>query len=142
MAELDRGILRVQEAGLPQLVAEGVAAGRLRFTTSYDEAVPAAEFVFLAVDTPQSLGGASDLRNLRAAASSVAASLNGHGPIVVNKSTSPIGTGDMLETILWRETPEGHEPPMVVSNPEFLQQGRAVQDFFAPNPHRRRGRVA
>jgi UDPglucose 6-dehydrogenase len=133
VADLGRGIVRVQEEGLPQLVAEGVAADRLRFTVSYEEAIPDAEFIFLAVDTPQTLGGASDLRNLRSAAQSVAASLNGHGPIVVNKSTSPIGTGDMLESLLWRETPEGHAPPAVVSNPEFLQQGRAVKDFFGPN---------
>lgn len=133
VGELDRGILRVQEEGLPQLVAEGVAAERLDFTTDYEQAIPDAEFIFLAVDTPQTLGGASDLRNLRAAAHSVAASLNGVGPIVVNKSTSPIGTGDMLETILWRETREGHTPPIIVSNPEFLQQGRAVRDFFEPS---------
>lgn len=130
--ELGHGVLRVHEDGLPQLIAEGVAADRLRFTTSYEEAIPEAEFIFLAVDTPQSLGGASDLRNLRAAASSLAASLNGHRPIVVNKSTAPIGTGDMLETILWRETREGHARPVIVSNPEFLQQGRAVHDFFEP----------
>ncbi len=130
--ELKRGVLRVQEDGLPQLIAEGVAAERLRFTTAYEEAIPEAEFIFLAVDTPQTLGGASDLRNLRAAAHSVAVSLNGHGPIVVNKSTSPIGTGDMLETILWRETRDGHVPPVIVANPEFLQQGRAVRDFFEP----------
>lgn len=132
VAELGRGILRVQEDGLPQLMADGVAAGRLRFTTSYEEAIPEVEFIFLAVDTPQTLGGASDLRNLRAAAHSVATSLNGYAPIVVNKSTSPIGTGDMLETILWRETRDGHKPPTIVANPEFLQQGRAVRDFFAP----------
>jgi UDPglucose 6-dehydrogenase len=132
VAELRRGILPVQEEGLPQLTAEGVAAGRLRFTSSYEEAIPEAEFIFLAVDTPQTLGGASDLRNLRAAARSVAASLNGYAPIVVNKSTSPIGTGDMLEELVRREMGEGHALPIVVANPEFLQQGRAVQDFFEP----------
>jgi UDPglucose 6-dehydrogenase len=132
IAELGRGVLRVHEEGLPQLMAEGVASGRLRFTSSYEEAIPEAEFIFLAVDTPQTLGGASDLRNLRAAARSVAASLNGYAPIVVNKSTSPIGTGDMLEDLLRRETAEGHALPTIVANPEFLQQGRAVRDFFEP----------
>jgi UDPglucose 6-dehydrogenase len=132
VADLDRGVLRVQEDGLPQLISEGVAAGWLRFTTAYEQAIPDAEFIFLAVDTPQTLGGASDLRNLRAAAQSVAVSLNGTGPVVVNKSTSPIGTGDMLETIFSRVTTEGHARPIVVSNPEFLQQGRAVHDFFEP----------
>ena len=104
----------------------------MRFTTSYEEAIPEADFVFLAVDTPQTLGGASDLHNLRAAATSLARSLNGRAPIVVNKSTAPIGTGDMLEGILEREAPDGRLTPAVVSNPEFLQQGRAVRDFFEP----------
>lgn len=131
--ELGRGVLRVQEEGLPQLVAEGVVAERLHFTTTFEEAIPEAEFIFLAVDTPQTLGGASDLRNLRAAAHSVALSLNGTGPVVVNKSTSPIGTGDMLETIMGRGIMNGHTKAIVVSNPEFLQQGRAVRDFFEPN---------
>ena len=131
--ELGRGILRVQEDGLPQLIAEGVASERLMFTTDYERAIPDAEFIFLAVDTPQTLGGASDLRNLRAAANSVALSLNGTGPVVVNKSTSPIGTGDMLETVFRRVTSEGHGQAIVVSNPEFLQQGRAVRDFFEPS---------
>jgi UDPglucose 6-dehydrogenase len=132
VAELEQGRLRIQEEGLPRLIAEGVAAGRLRFTTDYDQAIPEAEFIFLAVDTPQTLGGASDLRNLRAAAGSVAASLNGSGPIVVNKSTAPVGTGDMLEMILWREVRDDHPAPRIVANPEFLQQGRAVRDFFEP----------
>jgi UDPglucose 6-dehydrogenase len=129
---LGRGVIRIHEDGLPRLIAGNVAAGRLRFSTSYPESLKDAEFIFLAVDTPQTLSGASDLRNLRAAARSVAVSLNGHAPIVVNKSTSPIGTGDILEAILWRETGNGHKPPVIVANPEFLQQGRAVRDFFEP----------
>ena len=132
IGELKRGIFRVRELGLPALVAQGRAARRLAFTTSYDHGIPEAEFIFLTVDTPSTLGGASDLRNLRAAASSVAGSLNGRGPIVVNKSTSPIGTGDLLETILWREARHRDPAPAIVSNPEFLQQGTAVRDFFEP----------
>ena len=130
---LRRGLLRVQEQGLPPLIAEGVASGRLSFTVSYDEAVPEAEFIFLAVDTPPAPGGAADLRNLRSAATSVAASLNGMGPIVVNKSTAPIGTGDQLESLLWRTVRDGVARPRIVSNPEFLRQGRAVRDFFEPD---------
>jgi UDPglucose 6-dehydrogenase len=133
VAELDRGIFRVQETGLPQLIASARDSGRLRFTTDYDDAIAHAQFIFLAVDTPQTLGGAADLRSLRAAALSIAASLNGTAPIVVNKSTAPIGTGDMLEALLWRERSPVHPGPRVVSNPEFLQQGRAVQDFFEPD---------
>ena len=100
VAELCAGILRIQEPGLADLVAEGVASGRLLFTTSYAYAVPQADVIFLAVDTPQTLAGAADLRNIRAATRSIAASLNGSTPIIANKSTSPIGTGETIEEIL------------------------------------------
>jgi UDPglucose 6-dehydrogenase len=133
VAELRSGFLRFQETGLDELVDSGRTSGRLRFTTDYDDAIAHAEFVFLAVDTPSSLGGAADLRNLRAAAISLAGSLNGMDPIVVNKCTAPIGTGDMIEAILRRETVGDRALPRVVSNPEFLQQGTAVRDFFEPD---------
>ena len=110
-----------------------MASGRLVFTTSYEEAIPDAEFIFLAVDTPQTLAGAADLRNIRAATRSIAASLNGSTPIIVNKSTSPIGTGETIEEILASALEERHSRPRIVSNPEFLRQGRAVEDFFNPD---------
>jgi UDPglucose 6-dehydrogenase len=130
--ELERGDLRVQERDLPELITEARESGRLSFTTAYSAALSDAEFVFLAVDTPATPAGAPDLRNLRAAAGSVASSLNGHAPIVVNKSTAPVGTGDLLEQLI-AERCNGRGPVAVVANPEFLRQGRAVHDFLRPD---------
>jgi len=133
VAELSAGAIRIREPGLAELVSEGLASRRLRFTTNYDDAVPEAEVIFLAVDTPQTMAGAADLRNIRAATRSIAASLNGSTPIIANKSTSPIGTGETIEEILANALEERHKRPRIVSNPEFLRQGRAVEDFFNPD---------
>jgi UDPglucose 6-dehydrogenase len=122
----------IRERGLPELVRSGLSSGRLTFTTSYDYAVPNAEFIFLAVDTPATLAGAADLRNIRSATHSIAGALNGHSPIIVNKSTSPIGTGETIEGLLDEALADRQVAPRIVSNPEFLQQGRAVDDFFHP----------
>lgn len=132
-AMLAAGNVPFHEAGLPELVEDGIASGRLRFTTSYADAVPGAEFIFLTVDTPGTLAGAADLRNIRSAARDIALSLNGTSPIIVNKSTSPIGTGDTIEGILRRDLTEAHQRPRIVSNPEFLREGFAVYDFFHPD---------
>ena len=132
VATLSEGALPFHEVGLPELVQEGIASGRLRFTTSYGDAVPSAEFIFLTVDTPGAPDGAADLRNIRSAARDIAMSLNGTAPIIVNKSTSPIGTGDTIEDILRRDLTEAHKRPRIVSNPEFLRQGFGVHDFFNP----------
>ena len=130
---LSAGDVPFHEQGLPELVREGLDSGRLTFTTSYEQAVPHAEFIFLAVDTPATPVGAADLRNIRAAAHSIATSLNGTNPIIVNKSTSPIGTGETIEGILRRNIAAARHVPRIVSNPEFLRQGHAVYDFFNPD---------
>lgn len=130
---LSDGDLPFHEEGLSDLVRDGVSSGRLRFTTSYADAVPEAEFIFLAVDTPATPAGAADLRNIRAAAHSIATSLNGTNPIIVNKSTSPIGTGETIDGIIRRTLIAARRSPRIVSNPEFLRQGRAVFDFFNPD---------
>ncbi len=122
-----------EEPGLVELVSEGLDGGRLSFTTSYAEAIPDAEFVLLAVDTPASPSGAADLRNIRAATRSIAANLNHHSPIIINKSTSPIGTGETIETVLRLGLAGRPIRPRIVSNPEFLRQGRAVHDFLHPD---------
>jgi UDPglucose 6-dehydrogenase len=133
IASLGAGEVHIHEPGLPELVACGLGNGLLSFTTSYDEAIPAADFIFLAVDTPPTVGGAADLRNMRAAMRSIALSLNGRAPIIVNKSTSPIGTGETIEGILQDALGGRQKHPRIVSNPEFLRQSRAVQDFFHPD---------
>lgn len=133
VGRLCRGDVPNREPGLEELLQKGIESGRLLFTTSYDCAIPDADFVFLAVDTPSTMAGAADLRNIRGAIRSIAGSMNGHRPIVVNKSTSPIGTGETIEGIL-RQLFEPHRAaPAIVANPEFLRQGRAVHDFFNPD---------
>jgi UDPglucose 6-dehydrogenase len=131
--ELVRGEVPFHEDGLADLVQEGLDSGHLAFTTSYDEAVPTADFIFLAVDTPSTLAGAADLRNIRSATRSIAGALNGTSPVVVNKSTSPIGTGETIEGLLRAILLEHDLRPRIVSNPEFLRQGHAVEDFFRPD---------
>lgn len=130
---LSRGVPSFYEEGLEELMAEGVASGRLSFTTSYDVAVPRASFVFLAVDTPPGQSGAPDLTNLRAAAGSIGRALRGSHPIVVVKSTVPVGTGALIEDILHSSNGRTPLQTRVVANPEFLRQGRAVHDFFHPD---------
>jgi UDPglucose 6-dehydrogenase len=116
------------EPGLDDLLAEGLAAGRLRFYDSYPAEIDA-EIVFVAVNTPGSQEGAADLRAVRDAVSAAAQRLR-PGAIIVNKSTVPIGTGDLVEGMARRA---GGRDVAVVSNPEFLREGSAVADFMSPD---------
>lgn len=116
------------EPGLDELLAKGIAAGRLHFRDSYPDSLDA-EIVFIAVNTPGSQEGAADLRAVRDAVTSVAARLRS-GSVIVNKSTVPIGTGDIVEGMARRA---GHQDICVVSNPEFLREGSAVSDFMNPD---------
>ncbi len=126
-----QGRIPIFEPGLDQLVATNVEAGRLRFTTDLKEAVKDAEVVFIAVGTPSRRGdGHADLSYVYAAAAEIAGAVTGP-TIVVTKSTVPVGTGDEVERIL-RET----RPDIdfhVVSNPEFLREGAAIDDFKRPD---------
>jgi UDPglucose 6-dehydrogenase len=133
VSRLSAGDVPIHEPDLPELVQRGLASGRLQFTTEYGYAIPEADFIFLAVDTPSTQGGAADLRNIRSATASIAGSLNGRTPVIVNKSTSPIGTGETIDGILRRAMADRQRAPRIVSNPEFLRQGRAVYDFFNPD---------
>ena len=125
----------VQEAGFEELLGEGLASGRLLFTASFAEGLAEAEVVFLCVSTPPTVTGAADLRHVRAAVRDIAQALNGQQdpPIVVNKSTAPIGTGETIESIFIRYFEPSHTRPAIVSNPEFLRESSAVADFFAPD---------
>jgi len=118
------------EPGLNELVERNATAGRLRFTTAYEDAVPGAEYAIIAVSTPEGEGGEADLSYVEAAATSIANSMD--GPlVVVNKSTVPPLTGDMVSGV-FRERNAGHDVA-VVSNPEFLREGSAIQDFMKPD---------
>jgi UDPglucose 6-dehydrogenase len=131
VALLRGGDLPIFEAGLADLVRKHQRGGALTFTASYDDGIPLADFVFIAVSTPSTPDGAADLRAVRAAVRSIATSAGDRRPIVVNKSTVPVGTSDTVDQIL--ATNNGCKPFHVVSNPEFLREGTAVHDFFHPD---------
>jgi UDPglucose 6-dehydrogenase len=126
---LRAGIVPFHEPGLPELLARVADAGRIRFTTSYDAAVPGAEFVFIAVNTPAGAEGQADLMAVRAAVRDLARVMS-PGTVIINKSTVPIGTGDLVSSLAARHTAV---PYSVVSNPEFLREGSAVADCRRPD---------
>ena len=128
VAALRQGRSPIFEPGLEALLARGVERGLLTFTDSYPDRL-CAEIVFIAVNTPGSQEGAADLRAVRDAVASVASRL-GPGAIIVNKSTVPIGTGDLVAGMARRS---GACDVAVVSNPEFLREGSAVTDFMKPD---------
>ncbi len=127
---LKKGRMPIYEPGLEELVARNIAAGRLSFTTSYEEALRDAEFVFIAVGTPSGVEGEADMNYVRSAAESIAEAMV--APlIIVNKSTVPVGTGDWVADII-RSNQKVSIPFSVVSNPEFLREGAAIGDFMNP----------
>ena len=128
---LKEGVIPIFEPGLDDLVIRNQAASRLTFTTSYAEAIPGADFVFIAVDTPPGPAGEADLSSVEAAAAMIAGELEGR-TIVVDKSTVPVGTGDLVAELIAQH--RGNEIEFhVVSNPEFLREGSAVSDFLNPD---------
>ncbi|MGQ9709736.1 MAG: UDP-glucose dehydrogenase family protein [Anaerolineae bacterium] len=127
---LKQGIMPFYEPGLEELVERNVRAGRLFFTTAYAEAIRDAEFVFIAVGTPEGVDGEADLRYVRAAAEAIADVMD-HPLIIVNKSTVPVGTGDWVADII-RARRGDSVPFSVVSCPEFLREGSAINDFMNP----------
>jgi UDPglucose 6-dehydrogenase len=136
---LTRGEIPIFEPGLDHLVASNVAAGRLSFTTDLNAAVKGAEAVFIAVGTPSRRGdGHADLSYVFTAATEIAEALArgagdrpGDRTLVVTKSTVPVGTGRKVERILKNALPHGRFD--VASNPEFLREGSAIQDFMRPD---------
>jgi UDPglucose 6-dehydrogenase len=123
---LNKGILPIVETGLEALVAEGVEAGLLTFTTDVVSAVKDAEVVFLCVPTPEGADGSADLSYIQTAARTLSPLLQS-GAVVVNKSTVPVGSTKVVERELKRPDIS------VVSNPEFLREGSAIQDFLHPD---------
>lgn len=128
---LNKGEIPIFEPGLDDLVTSNVKAGRLTFTTDLTEAVKGADAVFIAVGTPTRRGdGHADLSYVYGAAREIAAAMNGY-TVVVNKSTVPVGTGDEVERIIRAARPDADFD--VVSNPEFLREGSAINDFMRPD---------
>jgi UDPglucose 6-dehydrogenase len=121
----------IYEPGLEELQERNMRAGRLRFTENYTEAMADAELIFITVGTPMGADGAADLSQVKAAARSIGQHLT-RPAVIIDKSTVPVGTGDMVSSIIAEHArPEARFA--VVSNPEFLREGSAVSDFFKPD---------
>jgi UDPglucose 6-dehydrogenase len=131
IAMLKRGESPIYEPGLSEMIVRNMKAGRLHFTTSYEEALKDAEFIFICVGTPSGVDGEADLQYVRMAAESVARAMT-HPLIVINKSTVPVGTGDWVADIIRRSQPEPIDFS-VVSCPEFTREGSAIYDFMNPD---------
>ena len=131
---LKKGIIPIYEPGLDELVKDNQQAGRIKFTTDIQEAVSHGVFQFIAVGTPPDEDGAADLQYVLAVAKSIAAYMDGYR-IIVDKSTVPVGTADKVkETILQVQAKRGVAIDFdVVSNPEFLKEGAAINDFMKPD---------
>jgi len=128
---LRQGRIPIFEPGLDVLVSENSKAGRLTFTTDLAGSVAGAEVVFIAVGTPSRRGdGHADLSYVHAAAAEIARAVSGH-TVIVTKSTVPVGTGDEVERIIRETNPQADVS--VVSNPEFLREGAAIDDFKRPD---------
>jgi UDPglucose 6-dehydrogenase len=123
---LCRGEVSILEPGLPELVADGLASGRLRFVTDTAAAIRDAEIVYLCLPTPMGVGGVADLSAVENVAAQIRPILPA-GAVVVNKSTVPVGTAARTADLLDRDD------VAVVSNPEFLREGSAVRDFLHPD---------
>lgn len=127
---LKRSVMPIYEPGLKEVVDRNVRAGRILFTTSYAEALAGTEFVFIAVGTPSGVDGEADLRYVESAATSIAENMI--APLVIiNKSTVPVGTGDWVADIVRRHQKQD-VAFAVVSCPEFLREGSAINDFMQP----------
>ena len=131
IAGLKAGKVPFFEPGLEELVGRNVKGGRLAFTTDIKAAVEQALVIFIAVGTPADGDGAADLRYVREVAAGIARHMNGY-KVVVTKSTVPTGTGAMIRRIIEEQQTRPH-PFSVASNPEFLREGAAIEDFMRPN---------
>ena len=126
---LRRGKSPIYEPGIEDLLRRNKAEGRLTFTTDLAKAVRQSTIIFIAVGTPQGEDGSADLQHVMGVARDVARAMNGY-KVIVDKSTVPVGTAQKVRDVVRRETTH---PFSVVSNPEFLKQGAAVDDFMKPD---------
>jgi UDPglucose 6-dehydrogenase len=127
--QLRRGRMPIYEPGLEEIVHRNAAEKRLLFTTLLSKAVRQSSIIFIAVGTPQGEDGSADLQHVLGAAREIGRAMNGY-KVIVDKSTVPVGTAGKVREVLRRETTH---PFSVVSNPEFLKQGAAVDDFLKPD---------
>ena len=129
--QLENGDIPIYEPGLEALVCKNIAAGRLKFTTDLEAAVENADAVFISVGTPSRRGdGHADLSYVYAAATEIAKAIDGY-TVVVTKSTVPVGTGREVQRIISDTKPSAEFD--MVSNPEFLREGSAIEDFMRPD---------
>ena len=126
---LQRGKIPIYEPGLEELVRRNRAEKRLTFTTELGKGAKASEIIFIAVGTPTGEDGSADLQHVLGVARDVGRAMNGY-KVVVNKSTVPVGTAERVRKTIAAET---KHPFSVVSNPEFLKQGAAIDDFMKPD---------
>ena len=126
---LQRGVIPIYEPGVEEFVRRNRSERRLTFTASLAPAVRRSDVVFIAVGTPMGEDGSADLQHVLGAAGEIARAMNGY-KVIVNKSTVPVGTAERVREAVRRETTH---PFSVVSNPEFLKQGAAVEDFLKPD---------
>src|SRR6187549_1184086 len=126
---LRRGKMPIYEPGLEEIVVRNTAEKRLTFTSLLNKAVRQSSIIFIAVGTPQGEDGSADLQHVMAVARDIARAMNDY-KVIVDKSTVPVGTAARVRDTIRRETTH---PFSVVSNPEFLKQGAAVEDFMKPD---------
>ena len=129
LEQLKQGIIPIYEPGLEELVTSNTAENRLKFSSDLDDAVKKSEVCFIAVGTPQREDGSADLTYVYSVAEAIAKAMNGY-KVIVDKSTVPVGTAEKVEEIIRKNTAYEFD---VVSNPEFLKQGNAVDDFLLPD---------
>jgi len=127
--KLNAGVVPIYEPGLEELIKRNVAHDRLSFTTDMARAVKSADAVFIAVGTPPGEDGSADLKYVLGVAAEIGRHLNGY-KVVINKSTVPVGTGDKVKAAVAGKTKHKFD---VVSNPEFLKEGAAIEDFMKPD---------
>jgi UDPglucose 6-dehydrogenase len=127
--QLRRGVMPIYEPGLEEMVQRNQSEKRLEFTKDLPRSVRAASIVFIAVGTPQHEDGSADLTHVLGVAREIAGAMNGY-KVIVDKSTVPVGTAARVREVISRAT---KHPFSVVSNPEFLKQGAAVEDFLKPD---------
>ncbi|OGW27858.1 MAG: UDP-glucose 6-dehydrogenase [Nitrospirae bacterium GWC2_57_13] len=126
---LRAGSVPIYEPGLEELIKKNTAHGRLSFTTDMSDAVRSSDVIFIAVGTPPGEDGSADLKYVIAAATQIGKFMNGH-KVIVNKSTVPVGTGERVRAAVAKKTKHSFD---VVSNPEFLKEGSAIDDFMKPD---------